>query len=111
MPKIGYPTRRISPEGYRAITKPLAQAMYDLDYPITLCGNNVNSYHVFQGWGLGHTIIKKCTNGAPCPFGYRVNNFLSYMDRELGYYVVYYVRTEDLQAYNANQTKPRSNTP
>lgn len=99
----GYATKRIAPQGYKAVTKPLAESMYNSGYPVTMCGNNVNSYHVFNGWYLGHT-IQRCSLSTEFPsegFETNLKSFLFYLESELGYYVVYYVKTSDLQAYQA----------
>ena len=101
--QTGYATKRLAPQGYKAITKPLAESMYNAGYPVTLCGNNVNSYHVFQGWYLGHTIQRSDIEERSYlvySFADLLNNFMFYLERELGYYAVYYVKETDLQAYN-----------
>lgn len=60
--KKGYATKRYAPPGYIAITKPLARTAYEQGYHVTLCGNNVNSSHIFKGWHLGYTIHKHDEN-------------------------------------------------
>jgi hypothetical protein len=95
--KRGYATKRIAPQGYQAVTRQLARCMYDTGYDVTLCGNNVNAYHVFQGWGLGCTVNYALYNHYD--FGSVVNNFMFYLEKELGSYPVFYVKTQDLQAY------------
>ena len=106
--KNAYPTRRLSPEGYSAITKPLAKELYNQGFDVTMCGNNVNSFHIFKGWYLGYTVSKERTEqltSLPYDFSDLVNNFLFYLDTELGYYPVFYVKSEDLQAYQGRQTR------
>ena len=91
--RYAYVTRRVAPQGYVAVTKPLAELIYNAGKLVTLCGNNVNVFHVFDGWHLSCTIIKdmhvQCFNNS-------VNSFLSYLDKELGSYVVFYIRREDI---------------
>ena len=87
-----YVTGREAPEGYVAVTKLLAQSIYNAGKSVTLCGNNINAFHVFGGWHLGCTVSKD--THAQC-FDDIVNSFLSYLDKELGSYVVFYVKKED----------------
>lgn len=101
--KKGHVTKRRAPTGYAAVTRPLAFHLYEAGKQVTLCGNNVNSFHVFGGWFLGCTIAKPLTDDYECPqlekdmqFFTLSNDFLSYMDKELGRYVVYYVKRSDL---------------
>ena len=89
--------RRYAPQGYTAVTKPLARQLYNAGVAVTLCGNNVNSFHVFGGWHLGCTITKDWPQGYES-FDDIVSNFLSYLDHELGTYSVFYVKTSDLPA-------------
>jgi hypothetical protein len=94
MSRYAYATRRLAPVGYIAITKPLAQELYEHGHAITLCGNNVHAYHVFNGWYLGHT-MRRCSMTEHYPseeFAANVASFLSYLEKELGTYVVYYVK-------------------
>lgn len=104
--KVGYPTKRYCPQGYVAVTKPLARKLYELGYSVTFCGNNVNAYHVFNGWHLGCTMNISERDGTynpytketiPDDFQDVVNNFLSYLDKELGTYCVYYVKQSDYE--------------
>jgi hypothetical protein len=106
--KTGYITKRDSPQGYVAVTKPLARKLYELGYNVTLAGNNINSYHIFEGWHLGYTINIASAPSSYDPytkettlddFSYIVQSFLSYLDRELGYYCVYYVKETDYHLY------------
>lgn len=91
--RYAYVTRRVAPQGYVAVTKPLAELLYNDGKSVTLCGSNVNTFHIFSGWHLGCTISKdiytQCFNDS-------VNSFLSYLDEELGSYVVFYIRREDI---------------
>ena len=89
-----YQTKRLAPPGYMAVTRPLAQQLYDREVPVTLCGNNVTSFHVFGGWCLGRTVQKNQMEGRQ--FENIVNGFLFYLEPELGRYVVFYVRKDSL---------------
>ncbi len=88
--------RRAAPQGYVAVTKKLAERLYDEGKPITLCGNRVRSFYVFDGWYLGMTVSVQDTR----EYGYNFNdyceNYLNGLDRELGSYIVFYVKLEDL---------------
>jgi len=97
--------RRLAPHGYVAVNKPMAKALYEQGITVTLCGNNVNNYHVFGGWHLGHTINRKeiDTQYAGFPdlaalytWEHRCSDMLSYLDKELGTYLVYFVAAKDL---------------
>ena len=101
MPRQGYVTRRQAPAGYVAVTRPLAKTLYEQGYAVTLCGNNVNSFHVFDGWHLGYATQKDNRHEAPedrPTFDSIVGSFVSYLDKELGTYAVYYVKREDYRA-------------
>lgn len=103
MSRYAYATRRLAPVGYVAVTKPLAKELYEQGHAVTLCGNNVNASHVFKGWYLGYTITKQEMDiQAYCPhptFAAIAGSFLSYLDKELGAYVVYYVKASAIQAH------------
>lgn len=86
--------RRIAPPGYIAVNKNLAEHLYNKGRNITLCGNNVSSYHVFSGWCLGYT-VNSCDGKVK--FQNHVNDFLSYLDKELGTYAVFYVKESDVK--------------
>lgn len=91
IPRKGHVTKRHAPEGYQAITKPLARQLYETGTPITLCGNNVNAFHVFGGWHLGCTLIHDAMRDEDFDdlvLRYTINN----LDNELGTYAVYYVK-------------------
>jgi len=88
----GYPTHRQAPQGYKAVTKPLAKALFEQGVDVTLAGNNVNSFHIFDGWHLGCTMnLQRMADGYMTSFDAMVDNFLWHLDRELGTYAVYYV--------------------
>ena len=94
MPTIrkGRTTRRLAPPGYVAIDKNLAGALFDAGKSVTLCGNNVNSYHVFDGWHLGATFHQ----GENETLNVIVSHFMAYLEHELGTYPVFYVKKEDV---------------
>lgn len=107
MIRPGRITKRLAPSGYTAIDKVLAQALYEGGYSVTFCGNNVNLYHVFNGWYLGHTMNKKEIE-EKCALEYtwqnHINSFMFYLESELGRYIVFYVKTEDLHKYNQEKS-------
>lgn len=86
-----YITKRIAPPGYIAVTRKLAEVLYDEGYAVTMCGNNVNSFHVFDGWHLGCTFQKEERNVS---FETLLASFMSYLEGGLGTYPVFYVRQE-----------------
>ena len=90
--------QRHAPQGYVAVNRPLAEQAYERDVEVTLVGSNVNSFHVFGGWHLGCTVQKskvdEQTNFGS--FDSLVNNFLFYLDSELGKYARFYVKRSDL---------------
>lgn len=49
-------TKRHAPAGYTYVDKALALALFEAGYEVTMHGNNVNHYHVFEGWRLGMTV-------------------------------------------------------
>lgn len=94
-------TKRYAPSGYTSVTKPLARKLYENGCDVTLAGNNVNSFHIFGGWGLGCTINMRDDrntehNNVPVDFEDICQGFLDYLEPELGRYVVFYVRLTDL---------------
>ena len=99
--KTGYITKRVAPHGYVAVTKPLARKLYEQGRDITICGNNVNAYHIFHGWHLGCTINihqehTVDSNNKPIDFGDIIQNYLYYLEPSMGVYYVYYVKYEYL---------------
>ena len=88
-----YITKRAAPDGCWAITRPLAELLYNKGIAITLCGSNVSSFHVCAGWLLGCTI----DNAEGGHFSDIVEMFAWNVPPELGRYVVYYVKIIDMQ--------------
>jgi hypothetical protein len=89
--RYAYKTKRHSPKGYVAVTKLMARELWSKGCDVTFCGNNVNSYHVFGGWRLGYTSNKEYSERC---FDAVCIDMLSYMEDELGRYLVYYVRSD-----------------
>lgn len=90
-------TRHEAPLGYVAIDKPSAKLAFDAGLDVTIAGNNVNSYHIFNGWYLGHTINKARHEGEHGNnFEDIVSNFMYYLDSELGRYPVFYIKKGEL---------------
>lgn len=90
--KNAYVTKRIAPYGYVAVTKPLAQLLYNEGYAVTICGSNVNSYHVFKGWRLGATVDN--VKDKDYTFDTIISNYEMYNVGGLSKHVVFYVRCE-----------------
>ncbi len=63
---------------------------------MTICGSNVNDYHVFQGWCLGRTMCRNDYDTDPCAadFDRRVVEYCYYSSPEMLRYPVFYVRQE-----------------
>lgn len=94
-------TRRIAPQGYIAIDRPSAKLAFEADLPVTIAGNNVNSYHIFSGWYLGCTIDRvRCDES----FESIVRNFCWFLEPELGRYPVFYVQASEVQALPAKES-------
>ena len=99
--KNAYKTKRLAPQGYVAVNKNLAEILYNEHIPVTIAGNNVNSFHIFNGWTLGCTMVKNfiVQYGEENTFSRLVKGFMQYTERELGTYPVFYVETEIYQAW------------
>lgn len=91
-----YVTKRIAPDSCVAITKLLAQQLFEEGEQVTLCGNNVNSYHIFDGWNLGCTVVRENV-GDEKSFDDLCKLYLAHLDRELGRYLVFYVKKKVVQ--------------
>ena len=109
----GRVTGRIAPEGYQYIDRNLAKAVYQADKPITIHGNNINSYQIFEGWRLGYTVQKSDQESRAGVYDDVslegiVRRYMSYLEPELGRYAVYCVRKGDLTAYKAIVSGHRS---
>ncbi len=74
---------------YVAVDK-VAKYWHDLRFDVAMHGNNVNAHHVFGGWHLGYQPTDETRDNET--FDYIAWNFKSYMDRELGTYVVFLVK-------------------
>lgn len=89
--RCAYITKRKGPEGYVAVTKLYAELLHLQGIAVTICGNNVNSYHVFHGWYLGMT-LKQGDD-----FHKQVNRYVYNSSTELLRYPVFYVKKECIQ--------------
>ncbi len=99
----GHWTTRQPPTGYVCIDVYLAHRMFDAKLACTMTGNNVNAWHVFGGWRLGYTwSIDAMTDQT---FAELLNNWLYYLDSELGSYPVFYARKSDLKKLESEVTK------
>lgn len=94
-PGKGQVTKRHAPSGYVAIDIHLAHRMFDARLACTMIGNNVNSHHVFNGWHLGYTWSNDAMTDQS--FDALLNNFMFYLDRELGSYPVFFTRQENIK--------------
>jgi len=96
--------RRECPIGYIQCDRVKALELYNRGYPITVCGNNVNHMHVFDGWRLGYTFSNNHLNRATWEalndindFETRLANYQFYLEPELGTYVVFYVKQSEIE--------------
>lgn len=89
-------SRRLAPAGYVSITKPYARLLYESGKEITIAGNNVNRFHIIEGWHLGYSTTME--EQEQRHFEDVCRYFLHYLDRELGSYAVYYAKQEDIKA-------------
>lgn len=83
-------TKRHAPKGYVAVRRPDAKALFDAGQEVVVAGNNVNSYHVFNGWVLSFVLR------AGQPFETQIDSFMFYLEPELGKYPVFYVKADVL---------------
>ena len=92
MPKRdGRFTRPAPAGGWRYVARnKVAKYWRDMTMEIGMHGNNVNSAHVYSGWHLCYNPTD--TTRLTDTFEDTASNFQSYMDRELGTYVVFMVR-------------------
>jgi len=82
--------------GLIKITKPSAKALWDLDIPIVMIGNNVNAFHFFDGWSLAYRADPSKLKGEDWSFDRLVGDFNFYMARELGRAVAFFVFADEL---------------
>ncbi len=82
-------TKRLAPVGHVAVTKPTAKECYLQGIDVIIAGDNVNHYHILDGWHLGLRVNRSDDDDAT--FEQRLNNFLFYLEPELGRYAVFYV--------------------
>lgn len=73
---------------FRKLRKPAARKAYDNGETVILVGDNVNEFHILDGWHLGCRIAKnEFDNGS---FDAHVAQFEFYLERELGRRAAYY---------------------
>ena len=87
-----YITKREAPPGYVAVTRKLAQALYDRGYAVILCGAEVNSYNVIHGEHRGYEVLKATSTR---PFPLIVYDYLHAIPQSLGKVCVYYAKSEE----------------
>jgi hypothetical protein len=92
MARKGRTTNRTAPDGYIGIDKNLARELYEKGIEITIAGNNVNAYHIFDGWHLGCTPSKEAMQETA--FTAYLNAFMFSLEPELGTYPVFYALIE-----------------
>jgi hypothetical protein len=97
-----YVTKRVAPQGYVAVTRKLAHMLYCQGVPVTVCGSNVNCFHVFNGWYLGYTLPYR---GNDYDFDTMVNSYVFHSDTELLRFPVFYVRRRYVTWFNKNKVK------
>jgi hypothetical protein len=93
-PKGKVNKRRITPKGYVCVDIHLAKRLFDQQIEFTIAGNNINSFHIFNGWYLGYTPSLEAMTEQT--FDALLNNWIFYLDPELGSYPVFYVSKENL---------------
>jgi hypothetical protein len=98
MAKNHHTTNRIAPDGYISITRPLAEAMFNMGYYVILCADNVNHAHILKGWCLGYIMYKENDED----FNALVKNYMCHTEPELGRRPVFYVKCTDLDIYKDN---------
>lgn len=97
MPRNGFVTSRISPEGYVCVTLPLAKELYQAGSVIILCGNNVacqdeRMFRLF-GWQVHHLKANLHTLDSIS------TAYLERRGKVVGRYVVFYVKKDELDAF------------
>ena len=70
------------------LNKVKARKAYNAGQKIILAGDNVNDYHILNGWCLGIEISKEAS--ADAAFDEHVAQFEYYLERELGRRAAYY---------------------
>lgn len=66
------------------LNKRIARQMFENNEPFYIAGDNVNEYHIKQGWVLGLPIKPEEYKRDGCTFNQFVSNFEIYLERELG---------------------------
>ena len=93
MARNAYVTHRAAPNGYVAVTKPLAKILYERGVDTVIAGNNVNTFHIVGGWVLGWHVSADTYSS----FEKDIRSFMCQLDRALGTYPVFYVRSEEVK--------------
>lgn len=81
---------------FKKFNKTEARKRYHAGEEIIIVGDNVNQFHILDGWALGLRISNQDDKesrdmGLDMPtFDQRVDNFEDYMERELGRRCAYY---------------------
>jgi hypothetical protein len=90
-----YITKREAPEGYVAITRPLAEAMFNAGQSVILCSEKVNQFSITEReqWGFE---VSKAT--ADRPFALLIYDFVHELPPQLGKRCVFYANAEEAQA-------------
>jgi hypothetical protein len=77
---------------YTRISKTKARKLYEAGYSVVIVGDNVNTFHFFDGWYLAHRIAS--TDGREMTFDAQVINFEFYLERELGRRSAFYLENQ-----------------
>jgi len=70
------------------LNKTQARRRYNAGEEIILVGDNVNTWHILNGWRLGCEISQERSAGAD--FDSHVSQFEYYLEREIGKRAAYY---------------------
>jgi hypothetical protein len=89
-----YITKRVAPPGYVAITRSLAEVLFNAGHAVTLCGSKVNNFGVFDNEHYGFTVTK---DTADRPFALLIYDYRERLPKSLGRECVYYARREDAE--------------
>lgn len=85
-----YITRRVAPQGYVAVTRPLAEILFERGHRVTICSDKVNEFDVFDRHKMGFTVSKAT---ADRPFALLVYDFRQTMPPTMRKNCVYYAES------------------
>lgn len=99
-----YITKREAPEGYVAVTRSLAEALYRQGFQVVLCGSEVNQYNILERAHRGYVVSKQT---ATKPFALLIYDYMQVLPPSLGKHCVFYARASEAdQVLYAISQKP-----